>query len=71
MSDRPPLLMPSGILHVDQMIPSGIQGTDFMVAVQPVEAVQLQPGGRVDVVNCELAAALAVEQHQGAQFFLG
>ena len=42
-----------------------------MVALKPVETVQLQPRCRVDVIHCEPGATAAVKQHQRTPVFLG
>lgn len=53
------------------MIPAPLDGADLVVTLQPVEAVQLQPHGRVHVVERELGAAAALEQHQGTPILFG
>lgn len=51
------------------MVPSALNGTDFMITTKPVETVQVEPGCCVDVLRREGSAAAAVEQHQGAPVF--
>ena len=53
------------------MVPATLDGADFMVAAEPVKAVQVEPGCCVDVFGAEGGATAAVEQHQGAPVFLG
>ena len=53
------------------MVPAALDGTDLMVAAEPVKAVQVEPGCCVDVIGVESGAAAAVEQHQRAPVFLG
>ncbi len=58
-------------MHIHQVVPATLDGADFMVAAEPMEAVQVEPGCCVDVFGCEGGAAAAVEQHQGAPVLLG
>lgn len=53
------------------MVPAALDSADFMVAVEPMETVQIEPGCCVDVLRCESGATAAVEQHQGAPILLG
>lgn len=57
-------------MHAHQMVPVALNGTDLMVAAEPVKAVQVEPGGGVDVIGRKGGAAAAVEQHQGAPVLL-
>ena len=54
-------------LHIHQMIPTALNRTDFVIPLQPVEAVQARtPMPVLTKSGRELGAAAAVEQHQGA-----
>ena len=53
------------------MVPATLDGTDLMVAAEPVEAVQVEPGCCVDVFRREGGAAAAIKQHQRAPVLLG
>ena len=53
------------------MVPAALDGTDLMVAAEPMEAVQVEPGCCVDVFRREGGAAAAVKQHQRAPVLLG
>lgn len=54
------------VLHDYQMVPAALDGTDLMVAAEPVNAVQVEPGCCVDGIGGEGGATAAVEQHQAA-----
>ena len=51
-------------LHIDQVIPTTLDRTDFMISFEPMEAVKFKTRCRVHVVGRELGAAAAVQQHQ-------
>lgn len=48
------------VLHAYQMVPAALDGTDLMVAAEPVNAVQVEPGCCVDGIGGEGGAAAAV-----------
>ena len=53
------------------MIPTAPDRTDFVIILQPLEAMHLQPTSGADVINGELSAAAAVEQHHRTPLLLG
>ena len=53
-----------GILHIHEVVPVALNGTDLVITAEPVEAVQVEAGGGVDVIGRKGGAAAAVEQHQ-------
>jgi hypothetical protein len=52
------------------MVPAALDGTDLMVAAEPVKAVQVEPGCRVDVIGGEGGAGLQLGNIRELQFFL-
>ena len=58
-------------LHIHQVIPAGVQRTDLMITLEPMEAMQLQTRGGVHVINAELGAATAIQQHQRTPILFG
>ena len=58
-------------LHIHLVLPLIRDRADLMVAAQPVETMQIQSCGRVDILRCESIALAAVPEHQGTPILFG
>jgi hypothetical protein len=58
-------------LHVHQVVPAVGEGTYFVITGEPVETMQIQATGAVDILRSQSCTTATVKQHQRAPVLFG